>query len=583
MDTGQIKIIPAMNKTQRERLAAINASARKQQAVLPIKKIQSEILKGKTRISPQIPKKQSAVKIDAAIKPEIRKTRVAAYCRVSTGSAQQEISVTAQKEHYESYIRSNSDWEFAGVYWESDVSGTNKEKRPELNRLIRDCGEGRIDLILTKSISRFARNTTDCLEMVRTLTDLGVNIIFEKENIHTGTMESELMLSLFSSFAEEESKSISANIVWAKKKQFMNEGFKYSKAPFGYKLVDGNFEVDPERAMIVKEIFQKVLSGKGTPTVAKELNARSVPTGTTRRDGSPGVWTAYMVGGIIKNVAYIGDVIHQKTYCDHFHRKRNRGEREQFYNEGHHEPIIDKKTYERANAAMRQRAAEKGISIEEKKDHDPHRNRYVFSGKLKCAHCGAALKRVTQYTAGGKRFHWACTVHLADKNRCQMKRERETNIRNAFETMMNKLSFSHDTIIDVYALKLAEAENKQYYSLQEKNNQKLQTILKEKKRLTTLIQNGCGESLFLHKKLYELDISENAIRSEMNRTPLSLQTVEELKDAISGWKKNNDLDDAFSKIVESAVVDSGGRIVFHLRCGMRLTEYLSGEFDGGGK
>lgn len=149
--------------------------------------------------------------------------RVAAYARVSTGLVEQQSSILAQRQHYETLIKANPEWEFAGVYWESDVSGTNMD-RPELQRLIADCERGRVDLILTKSISRFSRNTTDCLEMVRTLTALGVNIQFEKENINTGTMESEFMLTLFSTFAEEESKSISANETYSPSRMFVVTG-----------------------------------------------------------------------------------------------------------------------------------------------------------------------------------------------------------------------------------------------------------------------------------------------------------------------------------------------------------------------
>lgn len=285
--------------------------------------LRSEILTGKARRVTPVPEKQAPVKIAAVAPVETKKLRVAGYCRVSTGTTQQETSIVAQREHYEAYIKANPDWECAGVYWEAAVSGTKKENRPELQRLIKACKAGTVDLILTKSISRFARNTTDCLEMVRTLTALGVNIRFEKENINTGTMESEFLLTLYSSFAEEESKSISANELWTKHKQFENGTFRYSKAPFGYDLVDGTFVVNPDRAPIVKEIFDAVLAGKGTPTIAKELNARGIPTGTKRNDSSPGVWTAYMVGGMIKNVAYIGDVLNQKTFYDHFHLKYN--------------------------------------------------------------------------------------------------------------------------------------------------------------------------------------------------------------------------------------------------------------------
>ena len=540
--------------------------------------LRSEILTGKARRVTPVPEKQAPVKIAAVAPVETKKLRVAGYCRVSTGTTQQETSIVAQREHYEAYIKANPDWECAGVYWEAAVSGTKKENRPELQRLIKACKAGTVDLILTKSISRFARNTTDCLEMVRTLTALGVNIRFEKENINTGTMESEFLLTLYSSFAEEESKSISANELWTKHKQFENGTFRYSKAPFGYDLVDGTFVVNPDRAPIVKEIFDAVLAGKGTPTIAKELNARGIPTGTKRNDSSPGVWTAYMVGGMIKNVAYIGDVLNQKTFYDHFHLKYNYGEKQQYYNEGHHEGIIDKDTFERANAAIRQRGAEKGnVPKDRHLRKNPHNNRYAFSGKLKCACCGGTMKRVTQKTAQGKKYHWVCSDHVADKTACSMKREREENIRNAFTNLLNKLLYAKDVIFDTYTSRLRQEEAKENVAALTVLNDELNTIQEEKNRLTLLLSKGCGEPVSFTKKLIELEARENTVRYDISQCTgdsMTFRAVEDTKDALADWKKGGDTDALFTEIVESATVETGASVVFHLKCGLDLKEPL---------
>lgn len=205
------------------------------------------------------------------IKP---KTRVVAYCRVSTGSDEQLVSLQAQKAHYESYIKANPEWEYAGLYYDEGISGTKKENRSDLLRMLSDCETGRIDLIITKSISRFARNTTDCLEMVRKLIDLGVHIYFEKENINTSSMESELMLSILSGLAESESISISENTKWAIQRRFQNGTFKISYPPYGYQNIDGQMIINPKQAEIVKYIFAEVLSGKGTQKVANDLNQK---------------------------------------------------------------------------------------------------------------------------------------------------------------------------------------------------------------------------------------------------------------------------------------------------------------------
>ena len=189
---------------------------------------------------------------------EHNKLRVAAYCRVSTDSEEQIVSLETQLKHYETTIKANPDWEFAGLYYDEGITGTKKEKRPELLRMIADCERRKIDLIVTKSISRFSRNTTDCLEMVRKLLRLKIFIFFEKENIHTGSMDSELMLSILSGLAENESVSIAENIKWSIKRRVQNGTYKISYAPYGYDIVDGNLITNDAQAEIVQFIFAEL-------------------------------------------------------------------------------------------------------------------------------------------------------------------------------------------------------------------------------------------------------------------------------------------------------------------------------------
>ncbi len=540
--------------------------------------IRAEILEGKINDVVQIPKRQAAIKIDA-VKTADRKIRVAGYCRVSTGNELQETSIDAQRKHYESYIRSNPDWEFAGIYWEVEVSGTKKDNRPELNRLIDDCRSGRVDLILTKSISRFSRNTTDCLEMVRTLTGFGVKILFEKENIHTGTMESELLLTLFSSFAEEESKSISANVTWSVRNRFEKGTYKFSKAPYGYRLVDGSLEVDLDKALIVKEIFGETLSGKGAFFIAEELNARNISTGTKKLDGSPGKWTASMILAMLKNVVYIGDILHQKTFSENFRCKINYGERQMYYNEGHHEAIIDPETFRKANSEVRRRDREQGnrISLNRHLRKDPRHRSYIFSGKLKCECCGANMKRVTQKVSSGKRYHWVCSDHLKDPAKCAMKRQNETDIKNAFLTMLNKMKYAGNEILDIYVSGITQEENEQNAAKIKKLDQEIKRILDEKNRLTLLISKGCGEPVSYRMQIIKLQARENSIRYEIRQCQEKsgiLCSVSELRESIAEWKRDGDPDSIFSKIVKEAEVMTGEHVIFQLKCGLRLTESL---------
>lgn len=251
-------------------------------------------------------KKVTKIAETASSKVKLKKIRVAAYCRVSTDSDAQLESLEAQKTHYENYITSRDDWEFAGLYYDEGITGTKKDKRPELLRLIDDCKAGKVDFVITKSISRFSRNTTDCLELVRKLLALHIPIYFEKENINTGSMESELFLAILSSMAEGESVSISENNKWSIQKRFESGTYKVSYPPYGYDWDGEQMIINPEQAAVVKEIFAALLSGKGTHAIADDLNRRGIPT---KRNGR---WTATTIRGMLSNEKYIATAFSRK-------------------------------------------------------------------------------------------------------------------------------------------------------------------------------------------------------------------------------------------------------------------------------
>lgn len=319
-------------------------------------------------------------KIEAADTGAARKLRVAVYARVSTNSEEQLISLDAQKNHYEVLIRSRKDLEYAGLYYDEGISGTKMAKRDGLLSMLADCERGLIDYIIVKSISRFSRNTVESIETVRKLCSMGIYILFEKENIDTGKMEGELLLSILSSLAESESRSISENETWSIQKRFRNGTYKIAYPPYGYDYTDGEMVVNQEQSEIVKWIFAEVLSGSSTTQIAKALNARGI---STKRGGR---WTGHTINGMIKNEKYTGDVIFQKTYSDDtFTRRRNNGERDQFLAQGHHKAIISHEDFDAANDMIARNAAEKGIYADSRK----YQNRYAFSGKVICGDCGA--------------------------------------------------------------------------------------------------------------------------------------------------------------------------------------------------
>ena len=387
--------------------------------------------------APQQPQKVSTIAPAPVIQ---RKLRVAAYARVSTDLDSQETSIENQREHYKSFITSNPDWELAGIYEESGVSGTKADTRPELQKLLHDCEAGAVDVIITKSISRFARNTSECLEMVRKLTGLGIRLIFEKENIDTETMESEFLLTLLAAFAESESASISTNQKWAIRKRFQAGTYKGGKVPSGYRRTKKGYIIHPAEAATVRRIFYALAEGKGTVVIAKELNEDKVPTWTESYKGEEGKgrWRSNSINAIVRNEFYTGDSLYQKTFMENYKKCVNTGQLDQYLNEADHPAIIDHETFEKANAMIKSHGEQLG---REKAVKDT--KRYVFSGKLICGLCGGHMSR-----GKDKRAFYACENHIHKRTvmvegteaPCPMLPVFEQDVKNAFATVLNRLA-----------------------------------------------------------------------------------------------------------------------------------------------
>ena len=433
------------------------------------------------------------------------KTRVAAYCRVSTGMDDQLVSLETQKGHYENLIGSNPEWEYAGLYYDEGISGTSKEKRPALMRMVADCEAGKIDRIMTKSLSRFARNTTDCLELVRKLLDLGITIYFEKENLDTGSMESELLLSIMSSLAESESVSISENSKWSVRHRYENGTFKIGYAPFGYSSKDGEMVINEDEAKWVRWIFEQTLSGKASAAIARELNEMQVPS----RRGSN--WTPTTIRGILTNEKYTGDCLFQKTYSDfRFKRHVNRGERDQFYMEDHHEALVSREEFEAAGALLQQRAQEKNI----KKNDPRYQNRYPFTGKLVCGECGSGFKRHINSTGSIRYPVWVCKQHLEDVSACSLKYIREVDLEYAFTTMMNKLIFGKQEVLHTLIEAVRGETHKGNLLRIDEIDQKLEKIVERRQTLTTIMTRGYLEPALFTQESNDLAAEADALTAE---------------------------------------------------------------------
>ena len=502
-----------------------------------------------------------------------KKRRVAAYCRVSTGMDDQLVSLETQKAHYEDYITANPDWEYAGLYYDEGITGTKKEVRPALLKMIADCEDGKIDYIVTKSLSRFARNTTDCLELVRKLLGLGIAVYFEKENLDTGSMESELLLSIMSSLAESESVSTSENEKWSIRNRYETGTFKIGYAPFGYAVKDGEFSIIEEEAKWVRYIFDETLSGKSSNRIAKELNEKQVPA----RRGSH--WTSTTVRGMISNEKYVGDCLFQKTYSDfRFKRRVNKGQRDQFYMEDHHEPIISREDFDAANKMLQQHAKEKNVA----RGDAMYQNRYPFTQKIVCGECGSPFKRRINSAGALKYPAWVCREHVDHKENCSMKFVREAAIENAFTTMINKLIFGRKEILQDLLDAIRSQSHKASLRRMNQIDDALEGMTERRQTLTTIMTKGYIDPAAFTKEMNDLQAEAAALEEEREKLTKEIngdmRKTEGLREILKCTGKGEMLSefdpDLFERFVDHITVCSREEIIFHLNCGLSLRERI---------
>ncbi len=332
------------------------------------------------------------------------KLKVGAYCRVSTDSKSQGSSFENQVQYYEKLIRKNPEYKFVQVYADQGLSGTS-ENRAEFQRMIEDAKTGKLNLIYTKSISRFARDTITVLKYARELKECGVGIFFEEQRITTLTSEGELMLTVLASFAQEESRSISENNKWAVQKKFKRGDTMINTSRFmGYdKDKDGNLVVNAAEAKTVKRIFKLYLEGYGTFRIARILNAEGVKTVTGAQ------WRDSTIIGMIQNEKYKGDVWLQKYFTPDNRKnktKKNIGQKDSYYIKDNHKPIISEQDWNRAQEVMEMHRKEKGMKAGNK---EKYQNRYPLSGMLLCPHCMKTLRRCHLYNG---KIAWRCSTYV---------------------------------------------------------------------------------------------------------------------------------------------------------------------------
>ena len=372
-------------------------------------------------------------------KTAIQLRRVAAYARVSTDSAEQLTSYEAQVDYYTKYIHSRSDWEFVEVYTDEGISATNTKRREGFNRMVQDALDGKIDLIVTKSVSRFARNTVDSLTTVRKLKDAGVEVYFEKENIWTLDSKGELLITIMSSLAQEESRSISENVTWGQRKRFADGKVSIPYGQFlGYrKGADGLPEIVPEEAEIIRNIYRMCIEGKSTNAIAKHLTQQDIPTPAGKK-----IWQRATVESILRNEKYKGSALLQKKFTVDFLQKKmkvNEGEVPQYYVEHSHEAIIAPDEWERVQTEL----ARRKTSSRRTQCNSP------FAGKIICGDCGEIFgSKVWHSNSKYRRTIWQCNAKYKGDTHRRTPHLYEHDLKEHFITALSELLTDREALLD---------------------------------------------------------------------------------------------------------------------------------------
>lgn len=522
------------------------------------------------------------------IKEEKRKKRlrVAAYCRVSTDQEEQLTSYEAQKEHYTQKIESNPDWIMVGIFADEGITGVMAKKRKEFLRMIELCRAGKIDRILTKSISRFARNVVDSIKYIRELKSIGVSIYFEKENIDTADMTSEMMISLHSVFAQAESESISNNVKMGKR-----FGYKLGHAPMQYgnilgyrKGADGNPEIVPEEAEIIKLIYTKFLDGYSYAEISKTLKEKGIKTAKGKDE-----WSVSVIQGILKNEKYKGDVLLQKSYIsDLFSKtsKKNTGELPMYLVKNHHIPIINPIVFDKVQAEIARRSSLKSTSDKNATEQSKFSSKYALTGLVFCGDCGSKYRRTTWAKNGKKKVVWRCLSRLEHGAKyCEASPTiEEEKLHDAVVRVLNTMLDNTDKLKTILSGSIAEIlsapDDEQQIirlsgSIQTINNEIVELIRQgvEMRESRLAIKEKCRQK---HDEANKLQEELNAAKAKQQLENAHASQLREIFDSISripGKLETYD-DDITRKMVSKVKIISAEKAEITLFNAITLTAEL---------
>ncbi len=499
-------------------------------------------------------------------KPDKRK-RAAAYCRVSTGMAEQEGSFEAQKQYYESYIGGKPGWELAGIYADKGISGTHMKNRPGFQQMLADCERGKIDIIVTKSISRFSRNTVEFIETIRMLKNLGVAVCFEKEGINSLSAAGEVMLTILSSVAQAEAEAVSSNLRWGIRRQFETGTFRQYTA-LGYDYDEtGQLVVNEAEAETVRLIFQSYLDGMGSGAIAKMLDERNIRgrNGNPIREGS--------VRYILRNELYTGTLLCQKTFTTELperKRKQNNGEMQMYLIEDDHEAVISKEDF----AAVQKITARRGENLQ-------NGRKYFFSSRIICGNCGGIFCR--RVSTSGE-VSWLCGNHVKRRSCGQALggKVREKDIQQAFAHICGKLGQNREILEDMYGRFLETGTALQHFETGQDTAEKIRILEKQEQVLDQMLGDGYLDPAFYIPEKNRIQAEREELETALAATGggSSLRDyAEETRKIITrinhGVKPLGEFDETlFEEIVEKIIVSSQSEIQFCLTNGLRIKEII---------
>jgi site-specific DNA recombinase len=507
------------------------------------------------------------------IRPVVRRDstlRIAPYCRVSSSSEDQLHSYAAQIDYYTKLVSANPDWELMDVYADEGISGTAMDKRDDLNRLISDCKKGKIDKILIKAFHRLARNTTDCLTIIRDLKLMGVSVRSERERLDTENMSNEMLVMLWANMAQEESVSISKNMRWSYRKRMRAGEFITCKAPFGYELINGKeLKPKPEEADIVRWVFDSYLRGISPEEIAKRLDVMGISTPERSK-----TWRPAAIRYILTNEKYIGDTLAQKNMSTDdfpFVKKPNKGEKDQYYIKNSHPAIISRDVFKKAKTLMAMRRPATGQMPKT----------YPLSGKIVCGECNAVFKR--RQSASGY-IAWVCRKHDRSRFNCAMPRIAETAIYSAFSRMTRKLKHYANIILEPTVSQLCELQS----TLQRDHTgivsirQELANISEQAHTLSRLRRQSLLSDADWQTHMNEINTRQYELRRKL-RTLIEnddlsqiIEDMERLMQVITEIEiEDNDFsEELFEDIVHKTEIGADGSIRFILPAGVIITEWL---------